>query len=555
MTNLRVIAFSLLIVAIAYANAVPLPFVQSDDFLIVASNPGIRSIAPLRFLSEPYWSGYKFGGIYRPLTIFSFSIDWSLWHRWAPGFRLTNLLLHALNGWLVFLLASTMIGAPGAWAATAVYLVHPVHTEAVVGIVGRSELLAAAFFFAAWLMFRRGRPIWAAAFFFLSLLSKESAIMLPAIAALDILLFDGGLRKLRDVWRRFIPLGVVGFLYLALRYSVLGELGVPKTFQYMHGAMSLVERWMTSGRAFLQYFRLALAPVDVSASYEFNAIPVAHLRDFDAWAGLLAVLACFVTALVLAKKRPALSFAILFFFVALLPVSNWITPISVLVAERLLYTPVFGVAFLAGMAWAALPTRRVQYLTGAGLLAAAVMLCISHNWTWHDDITWFRNMVRVTPDNLTARLGYGLILQSSGLANEAKDQFEAGLRVDPDSPPLLSALAGLLVQTNPAQCERAEPLLERVFKSDPNNWQSLWVQANCYALKNEPEKADASYRQAVEHAPITDPNLLFSWAGTLERLGKQGEAIELYRRVAALNPDDLGAQRKLTALTGQPARR
>jgi len=81
------------------------------------------------------------------------------------------------------------------------------------------------------------------------------------------------------------------------------------------------------------------------------------------------------------------------------------------------------------------------------------------------------------------------------------------------------------------------------------------VQANCYALKNEPEKADASYRRAVEHAPITDPNLLFSWAGTLERLGKQGEAIELYRRVAALNPDDLGAQRKLTALTGQPAGR
>ena len=109
--NPRVIVFSLLIVAIAYANAVPYPFVQSDDFLIVASNPGIRSITPLRFLSQPYWAGYKFGGIYRPLSILSFSIDYAIWHRWAPGYRLTNLLLHVLNGCLVFSLASMLIGS------------------------------------------------------------------------------------------------------------------------------------------------------------------------------------------------------------------------------------------------------------------------------------------------------------------------------------------------------------------------------------------------------------------------------------------------------------
>src|SRR5438094_593396 len=226
MTNLRVIAFSLLIVAIAYANAVPLPFVQSDDFLIVASNPGIRSIAPLRFLSEPYWSGYKFGGIYRPLTIFSFSIDWSLWHRWAPGFRLTNLLLHALNGWLVFLLASTMIGAPGAWAATAVYLVHPVHTEAVVGIVGRAELLAAAFFFGAWLLFRRGRVLPASILFLCSLLSKENAIVFPAVVGLEIWLLNGGSWRLLESWRTFLALAGVAATYLSVRFFVLGSIGV-----------------------------------------------------------------------------------------------------------------------------------------------------------------------------------------------------------------------------------------------------------------------------------------------------------------------------------------
>jgi tetratricopeptide (TPR) repeat protein len=552
MTNLRVLAFCALIVAIAYANAAPLPFVQSDDYLIVASNQNIRSIAPLRFLSEPYWSGYKFGGIYRPLTILSFSIDYAIWHRWAPGFRLTNLLIHTLNGWFIFLLASELIGVAGAWAAAAVYLIHPVHTEAIVGIVGRAELQAAAFFFAAWLMFRRRRTLWAAVLFGLSVLSKENAIMFPAVVALDILVFDGGWKKLLAAWRRFIPLGVMGCGYLALRYSVLGGLGVPRTDQYQHGAMSFVERWMTSGRAFLQYFRLALAPVDVAASYEFNSIRIAHLRDLDAWAGLLAVLACIIAAIALAKKRPAISFSVLFFFIVLLPVSNWITPISILLAERLLYLPVFSVALLAGILWTVLPTRRVQYLLAGGVGLSAILLCVSHNWTWQDDFTLFSNMVRVVPDNLSARIGYGLVLQSNGLPNEAKEQFEAGLRVDPNSPMLLSALAGVLIQTDPRHCERAQPLLDRALKSEPNHWQALWMQANCYALKGEPEKADELYRQAAEHSPVVDGNLLFSWAGTLERLGKQDAAIDLYRRVAVLNPDDVQVQRKLAAQPAQP---
>lgn len=156
-TSLRAFVFGLVLVAVCYANAVPLPFVQPDDILLVASNPEIHSIAPLRFLSDPYWKPYQTGspGIYRPLTVLSLSVDYTLWHRWAPGFRLTNLLLHSINGWLVFLLACDFAGPVGAWAATGVYLIHPVHTEAVVGIVGRAELLAAGLFFAAWLTFRR----------------------------------------------------------------------------------------------------------------------------------------------------------------------------------------------------------------------------------------------------------------------------------------------------------------------------------------------------------------------------------------------------------------
>src|SRR5262245_48005324 len=142
---------------------------------------------------------------------------------------MTNLLLHAFNAFLVFLLARGLLRSPeGALAAAVVYAMHPLQTEAVVSIVGRSELLAAGLFFAAWLAFRNGRMWLSATAYFLSMLAKESAITLPAIAMLDVALgeslhpLSGSMsvarnvvRKLVRVWKRLAMLAATAIAYLA----------------------------------------------------------------------------------------------------------------------------------------------------------------------------------------------------------------------------------------------------------------------------------------------------------------------------------------------------
>ena len=176
--------------------------------------------------------------------------------------------------------ANSLLGSiPAAWAAATLYLIHPVHTEVVVGIVGRSELLAAAFIFAAWLFFRHGYTAWSALAFFLGLLSKEHAITFPAVMALDVLLLGDGFTELLRQWRRFLVLVATALAYLGLRLWVLGGLAVPKVTQYVHGSLSNLERIMTTGRVFLQYFKLVLAPVNVVGVYEFYSIPTASLGD------------------------------------------------------------------------------------------------------------------------------------------------------------------------------------------------------------------------------------------------------------------------------------
>ena len=107
------------------------------------------------------------------------------------------------------------------------------------------------------------------------------------------------------------------------------------------------------------------------------------------------------------------------------------------------------------------------------------------------------------------------------------------------------------LQTDPKHCEQVRPLLDRAFKAQPNHWKSFWVQANCYAMRGEKENADASYRRAVENAPMPDSNLLFSWGRTLETLGKHDAALDAYRRAALIDPDDEAIQRRFAALVSR----
>ena len=72
---------SIVVVAICYLNSLPNEFVF-DDGAIVGSNPAIRSISPIQFLKSPYWAQKQFEGIYRPLTIFSLSLDYAIWKLW-----------------------------------------------------------------------------------------------------------------------------------------------------------------------------------------------------------------------------------------------------------------------------------------------------------------------------------------------------------------------------------------------------------------------------------------------------------------------------------------
>ena len=545
----NILILCLLVVALCYANSVPNDFV-GDDFPIVASNPAIRSITPLQFLQSSYWTKDQAAGIYRPLTVLSLSVDYALWHRWPPGFRFMNLLIHALNGWLLFLIAKSIVG-PGTApvAAALIYLVHPVHTEAVTTIVGRSELLGVCFVLCAWLFFRRGKTGWSVAFFLLSVLSKETAIVFPAVIGLDIFLSNScSAKKVFLAWKRLSAVVAAAVAYLCLRYWVLGSLGVPAATQYMSGTLSYVERWMTSGRVFLRYLALVLAPIDLVGDYDFNTIPIAHPSDWDAWLGLSVVVAVLALAWWFRHRNWPVSMGLLFAITALIPASNWMMPISVLMAERFLYLPMIGLALTGAIVFAAIPFR-YRTLIGGGFMTMALLLCIAHNYVWRNEFTYYRNMVRMEPENVKARIGYGFALVQGGFRDEAAAQLQAGLKIVPDNASVISTLA--LTKMTRQSCTDAWALLDRAIEIDPNHGDTLRRIADCYLREGRVTEAEAAYRRAAGHIPFPDSLFYLSWGLALEEIGNKKEAASAYEHASLIDSQNNLIKDRLAALNSR----
>jgi hypothetical protein len=168
----------LAMVVLSYANALRNDFVF-DDNVQVLSNKMLRSLSNIFVVLT---------GSYRPLRDVSLMFDFAIWGDGPFGFHLTNILIHAANATLVFVLVRRMTGAVvTATIAALIFVVHPLQPDAVTYISGRRDVLFSFFYLASfysYLNYRRNRSLIYIVLFLvcwgLSLMAKEMAVSLPA---------------------------------------------------------------------------------------------------------------------------------------------------------------------------------------------------------------------------------------------------------------------------------------------------------------------------------------------------------------------------------------
>ena len=279
-------------------------------------------------------------------------------HFFEQRYVADNVAWHAVASVALYLLVLELFASNGlALATAALFGVHPVHTEAVDGIVGRAELMSAFFAFLAllyaWRVVRDDppgawRPALAAAFLGLALLSKEQAIIIPAVPLFWLLPLTRGDRRVLIRRTSFVRLmgclAAAAVAYLALRGAVLGSpiatgaieragVVVDNPVAGAHGAARVLTPLLVFGEA----LRVLVVPKTLSADYGFAQIPLVTSWDL-ATAALALVLAGLVAgAFLLRRKAPAASFGIAFFLLSWTLTSNLPLVIGTIFAERLLY--------------------------------------------------------------------------------------------------------------------------------------------------------------------------------------------------------------------------
>jgi tetratricopeptide (TPR) repeat protein/uncharacterized membrane protein YozB (DUF420 family) len=452
-----------------------------DDVPIVAENARLRPpIALGALFGTDWWDGTRpMSRLYRPLTMGSFAIDHAVARRIgdapAPArlldaaafpFHVQNILWHAAASvallWLVLeLFASPMLAA----VTAALFAVHPVHTEAVNGIVGRAELISACLGFlsllVAWRTIRDDsdgmrRPALAGGLLLGALLAKEQAIALPVVLIAGLALQAPGATRERisraSVRRVLIALGVVVIGYLAARAAVLGTLtGVGETAP---GALNVdnpvasasgLARLFTPVRVFGEVLRLLAAPRTLSADYSYDQIPVVTSPDLATVVCAIALCGLAAGVFLLRRRQPAVAAGIFFCLATWVLTSNLVVTIGTILGERLLYLPSAGACLVIAAGLLAVGRRlRAPWLTPAAatvLVLAGAGRTWVRNFDWKDNLTLFASATVASPRSCKAWNGYASELLARGRAREALPAAARSLAIDPRYPEAHQTLA------------------------------------------------------------------------------------------------------------------
>jgi tetratricopeptide (TPR) repeat protein len=455
-----------------------------DDGAFYVRNASIRSLgSALSAFSKAFPAGDPARGLYRPLTNFSYALDYAFGTSpFVP--HLTSVLLHALTALLVLRIAFALrMTALPALACALLFALHPVHCEAVDSVAGRSELLASVFGLGALLVYARAdlapglrASLGAAALYALAVLSKESALLLPAVLAPAAYARFGSLRRLP--WAALGMLGAVAAAYVALRLLALERLTPASAIL---ADASLATRLWTMGAIFAEYVRLLLLPAELAPDFYYtHAVGITHGPTLRSVLGLMLLAALLATVAFGLVKRAPWVIAALVLAVYLLPVSH-IVPFGALMAERFLLQPSVGFALGVGFGLQAIELRGVMQRNAVPCALALLLVGLgarsfARAGDWHDGVSMWAPVEAVIKHDSRVYNNLARGYLDAGDTVRAQRALQRSLELVPDNLVALSNLGQLL--TRNGRLDEARLIYERALVRAPGyavGWYNLAV--------------------------------------------------------------------------------
>lgn len=513
-----------------------------DDTVVVEKRGDLKDASNFwNLLASPYHQNAPYTGLYRPITMMSYALNFALFGQDPVGFHVVNIIIHAIAVWLVVVILRQLVPrGPLPYLAGLLFLVHPIHTEAVTSIVGRAELLAFCFGLTAIYFSLRGSLWLGATTFLLALLSKESAV-----AILPIIVYLWHWRQ-QVAWPVIFKRGIklVGALgvYLLLRYWVLG------VYTFHSAAVSFIEnplafmpwteRIANSLKILTLYLFKLVWPVQLSADYSYNSIPLVSslFSSWQAMAGLLALLT--LVALLIFGRRGLVGWATVCFLFPYLVISNLIFPIGTIMGERLMYFPSLGLVVLVAWALLRLHWRVLGLALYLFLVVASGVLTVQRNRDWLTSERLFNAAVTVTSNGLVTKTALAAHNLEKGELAEAGVRLAEAEAIYADYAPLQNLMG--IAAAKAGNLAEAERRYLQTIKLNPRTLHARNNLVDLYLQKKNYPAAAQQLEEVITLGPNRDTFIQYGYV--LLALGRSAEAIILAQ-------DQLVAQKDLHYFT------
>jgi len=534
-----------LIIGLAiYANSFGNQFFWDDNDEIV-NNVYVQHFNIGKMFSENMIAGAgQVTNYYRPVLLLSYAIDYSIWGMHPFGFNLLDVMLHILNAWLIFILLLFLLslrnnstaethplrqGSGQAVRAAApplprgelllaflpalIFLVHPLNTEAVDYVSGRADvmyafflLLALIFYFNFSLAPEKKKKIInyfaVEIFFILSLLTKETAVVLPFLVLLIELIFiseKSSWEKLKNAARNTWPLFAILIIYIILHFTVFNFAGINGELPGCQGAYCSYNIWqriLVFLLVVLNYFKILFLPLGLHmerAVAEFGSI-----YSWKIFASLFIILVWATAAIKFWQREKGIAFGFFWFFIMLAPTSGIVVKVLYPTYEHFLYLAMIGfwltVLIPINLLFAKIKSQK--FLPFAGIifyvmLSFCVIFCailtIQHNHIWNNPITFYENNLKYEPNSFIEHTNLGIAYADAGRNDDAIAQYEKAIAIADIYPQVHFDLANSLtaVQNYP----QAEKEYLQTIKMDPQFGTAYQNLYNIYMYLGEKDKA------------------------------------------------------------------
>lgn len=557
-----------------YAGSLNVPFLL-DDIPHILENPKIHSLLPLS----------KFFGASqgRPLVTLSLALNYALGGFDVQGYHVFNTILHLLAGLLLFGIFRRTLCVPPwpeglrqralplSFFAAVLWLLHPLHTQAVTYIIQRAESMMGLFYLLALYSFIRSRDLSQANFWkllsvtacWLGMVTKQVMVTAP----LTILLYDRIF--MANSWkeiihrRKFYYAGLVLTWLLLLKGGLLEVLGLSESSRVAESAgfglkqVTPFQYFLTQSGVILHYLRLAYWPVGLS--FDYSDWPWAQSLTDVALPLFLVMFFLLATAVAL-WRWPYWGFWGVWFFLILAPTSSFF-PLADPAFEYRMYLPLAGVLFLTvtgayhltlnrvrGTAGQGNLLKFVSYLLGGTALIAALLLAfltVFRNQVYASEMRLWEDVLEKRPHNSRAHDLLGITLARQGKINKALEHFNMALRLDPDyAQAHANAAVALATQGRMAEAVKH---FERALELKPSSPEVHTNYGAALIRQGHIEEGLRHYHRAIELNPHYAP-AYFNLGLFFSAHGKRREAADFFRKTLALRPDYRPAQEQLARM-------